>query len=353
MQLKKLADQVVVITGASSGIGLVTARKMAAKGAKLILAARSTGALAELENEINSSGGEATTVVADVSKEEDVKKIAETAINLYGGFDTWVNNAGISLFGMMEKSPMDDLRQVFETNFWGVVYGSLEAVKVLRERGGALINVGSVVSERVAFLQGMYSTTKFAVKGFTDALRMELEHDQAPVSVTLIQPSAIDTPFALNAKNYTDREFQLPPPVYAPDLVANAIMHTAENPKRDIVVGGGGRVMAKTEQFAPRLTDKIMESLAFVDIQKKDAPNDVSDNALYRPSERLAERGNYDGHVMETSLYTTAALHPVASTLAFFTVGLGIAAIWNHRQKTEHQDLFAEAEQRQLAAAAR
>ena len=280
MTLKKISDQVVVITGASSGIGLITARKMAKEGAKLVLAARSAGALAQLEEEINANGGEALAVVADVGRCEDVRRIAQAAKDRFGGFDTWINNAGLGMFGKLEETPIEDFRKLFETNFWGGVYGSLEAVKELRQRGGALINLGSVVSERVAFLQGMYSATKFAVKGFTDGLRMELEHDGAPVSVTLIQPSAMDSPFTLNARNTTGKEYRLPPPVYLPDLAADAILHVAQHPRRDLVVGGGGKALSRSEQWMPRLTDKVMETETFENLQKKDRPQAMATRSI-------------------------------------------------------------------------
>ena len=174
MKLKKLSEQVVVITGASSGIGLVTARKMAERGARLVLAARSANALTTLVEEITTRGGQAISVVADVGNQDDVKRIAREAIERFGGFDTWVNNAGVGIFGKIEDTPIEDMRKLFETDFWGVVYGSLEATSHLRAQGGALINLGSVVSERAVIMQGVYSSAKFAVKGFTDALRLEL-----------------------------------------------------------------------------------------------------------------------------------------------------------------------------------
>src|SRR5207237_3691332 len=139
-------------------------------------------------------------------------------------------NAGVSVYGKLMDVPLADLRQLFETNFWGVVYGSRVACEYLRMRGGALINIGSTLSDRAIALQGIYSASKHAVKGFTDALRMELEEQGAPVSVTLIQPTSINTPFPRHAKNYMEAEATLPPPVYAPDVVADAILHCAENP---------------------------------------------------------------------------------------------------------------------------
>ena len=152
-KLKRVEDQVIVITGASSGIGLTTARMAAAHGARLVLAARSESALRQLVDEIKGAGGRAVHVVADVANREDARKIAQAAENEFGGFDTWVNYAGISIYGRIEDVDVEDMRRLFETNFWGLVYGSLEAVKRLKRRGGALINLGSVVSERAVPLQ--------------------------------------------------------------------------------------------------------------------------------------------------------------------------------------------------------
>ena len=195
IHLKPLEEQTIVITGASSGIGLVTARMAARNGAAVVLAARSGDSLQQLENEILQAGGEAAHVVADVSKVEDVAKIAEVAKENFGGFDTWVNNAGVSIYGKIEEIPIEDMRRLFDTNFWGLVYGSLEAAKHLRKFGGAIIQIGSEVGDRAIPLQGIYSASKHAVKGFTDAFRMELEKEGAPISVTLIKPAAIDTPY--------------------------------------------------------------------------------------------------------------------------------------------------------------
>ena len=336
MKLKRLAEQTIVITGASSGIGLTTARQAAEAGAKLVLAARSENALRELTNEINGKGGEAIYVVADVGKQEDVKKIVEAAIDKFGGFDTWINNAGVGIFGKIEDTKIEDMRHLFETNFWGIVYGSLEAIKTLKRNGGSLINVGSVVSDRAVHLQGIYSTSKHAVKGFTDSLRMELEADDAPVSVTLIQPSAINTPFSINAKNYTDKEFRLPPPVYAPEAVSEAILHCAENFERNVFVGGGGKSLSALGYYAPRLMDKVMESNAFAESQKMPNPpaRPREENGLDRPSENLSERGNYDGHTMETSFYTKATLNPVVTIAAAVGVGVGLAALWRASRKS-------------------
>jgi short-subunit dehydrogenase len=324
VKLKNLRDQVMVITGASSGIGLTTARMAAEKGASLVLASRNEDALKKLTDEINASGGSAVYVVADVGSEGDVKKIAAEALNQFGRFDTWVNNAGISIYGKLEDVPIEDMRQLFETNFWGVVYGSLVAASNMKTTGGALINVGSTLSDRAIPLQGIYCSSKHAVKGFTDALRMELEADEAPISVSLIKPAAIDTPYKEHARNYLDVQPENPPPVYAPDAVAEAILHCAENPVRDLFVGGAAKAHSVFGKFAPRTFDKIMETTMLGQTRSGDEAAPTPLEGLYEShDERLSERGTYDGHVSETSAYTAASLHPILTgALALGAAGL-------------------------------
>jgi short-subunit dehydrogenase len=338
VKLKRLGEQVIVITGASSGIGLVTAREAARRGAKLVLTARSEDALRQLADEINSQGGEAVYVAADVGKQDDVRRIAETALERFGRFDTWVNNAGVSIYGRIMDTPFEDMRRLYETNFWGVVYGSVVAAEHLRQRGGALINVGSVLSDRAIPVQGVYSSSKHAVKGFTDALRMELEEEGAPVSVTLIKPSTIDTPYTKHAKNLMEgKEPSLPPPVYAPETVAEAILHCAETPERDVYVGGGGKALSLAGKYAPRLADKFMEAVGF-DAQQQDGPRAGAhdDAGLYEASGNLKERSGDDRVVFESSLYTKASLHPVLTGALLVGAGLATAALVSKRQsKTE------------------
>lgn len=325
-KLKKLHDQVMVITGASSGIGLVTARLAAQAGTRLVLAARSADALRRLCDEINDSGGQAIYVVADVARQEDVRRIAEAALDRFGGFDTWVNDAGVSIYGKLTEVPIEDMRQLFETNVWGLIYGSLEAAKHLKTRGGTIVNVGSILSEATAILQTIYSASKHAVKGFTDGLRMELELDGAPVAVSLVKPAAIDTPYTLHAKNYLDREPQHAPPAYAPDLVAEAILYCAETGKPEITVGGGGKLITAMSHYAPRLTDKFMEKVFSKQIKSNRPPRQRRENGLDHGAGSLEERGNYPGHTRETSVYTAASMSPVLTAAVLAGAGLGLAA---------------------------
>jgi len=322
IRLKQLSEQVMVITGATSGIGLATARRAAERGARVVLCSRNESALRDTVAQIEQSGGKAKSVVADVTSPDDVERLAASAVEEFGGLDTWVNNAGVSFYGRLTEVALEDMRQLFEVNFWGMVHGVRAAVPRLRRSGGALINLGSIVSDRAIPLQGAYSASKHAVKGLTDALRMELEEEGLPVSVTLIKPSAIDTPYFQHAKNYMDVEPKPPAPVYAPEVVANAILRAAEHPIRDITIGGGGRVLTALGTALPRLTDFYMERAMF-EAQRGDTPAQAAEGNLYQSSGRESlERGNYRGHVMHSSMYTQAALSPGRALLA---AGVGLA----------------------------
>lgn len=319
VNLRKINEQVMVITGATSGIGLTTARMAAEEGARLVLAARSSDALDQLASELRRKGTQVATVAADVGNQEDVERIGHAAMERFGRIDTWVNNAGISIFGRLEDVPIEDQHRLMQTNFWGVVYGSLEAIKHMKTRGGgALINIGSEVSDRSIPLQGVYAASKHAVKAYTDALRMELEKDGAPISVTLVRPSAIDTMFTVHAKNYMDKEPVLPAPIYAPELVAEAILYVSQHPKRDIYVGGHAKIAAMGEFTMPRSLDRFMRASAFSEQQSDQPSAPGRRDALYAPDHttELRQRKGM-GTVNERSPYTAVALRsrPLAAAL--------------------------------------
>jgi len=322
---KRLRDQVIVITGASSGIGLATARMAAARGARVVLTSRNERDLRVAVEEIHTSGGRATHVVADVAVPEEMDRVADIAVREFGRFDTWVNNAGISIYGRLTDVPLDDKRRLFDTNFWGVVHGCRTAVRHFAEHGGTIINIGSVVSDRAIPLQGMYSASKHAVLGYTDALRMELEHDKLPISVTLVKPASINTPFVEHARNYMPEAPTFPPPVYAPEVVARAILRCAERRVREVTVGGGGRMITAIGHLAPRTTDLVMERTMY-DQQKDKTGTVQSLDSLYRPTRDGLASGPYDGHVRQSSLYTRTVMSNVMRALPFIAAGAALAA---------------------------
>ena len=278
--LKPLNRQVIVITGATSGIGLATAQEAAKQGAQLVLAARGADVLDAVVARFKALGQEAVGVVADVSERGQVERIAQAAIARFGRIDTWVNNAGGTIYGRVDEVSETDARRLFDINFWGMVHGSLVALPHLKRQGGALINLGSEASEVAIPMQGMYSASKHAVKGFTDALRIEVEQlDEAPVSVTLIEPTAVDTPLPQHARNYMDREPKLPSPQVDPHQVAAAILHAAVVPMRTVRVG----MMADIDVMMDRLLPGVSDRLAVFQVprQQQDCPPRNPDGSLY------------------------------------------------------------------------
>jgi NAD(P)-dependent dehydrogenase (short-subunit alcohol dehydrogenase family) len=323
VKLKKINEQVIVITGASSGIGLATALMAARRCARLVLNSRDEMDLQQAVDRIRAEGGQAVSVVGDVAEFALTQRMADTAIREFGGFDTWVNNAGTSIYGPIEEVSLEDARRLFETNYWGVVNGTLAALPQLKARGGALINMGSILSDTGYPLQGHYTASKHGVKGFTDSLRLELEQEGVPVSVTLIQPTAIDTPYPEHARTLLGVEPTHQPPVYDPDVVAQAILRCAQRSERNVLVGGGAKLFDTIERYAPRLGDRFKEATAF-DAQRTDYPARGDDTLhLPRPGDSRV-RGKYEGHVMRSSVYTSARLNRGKTLM---TVALAGAAV--------------------------
>jgi short-subunit dehydrogenase len=328
---RPLSEQVVVITGASQGIGRETALLLASRGAAIVGAARNEEALATLVDEITASGGRAEPVVADVADPAAVERIADRAIERFGRIDTWVNNAAVSVYAHVDELTAEEIERVVRVNLLGQIHGSKVAADRMAASGrGTIVNVGSALSERAVPLQSIYVATKHGVAGFTEALRLELAESAPGIEVVLILPSSIDTPLFNFARSKLGVLPMPVPPVYEPRTVAEAIAHAAEHGGREIVVGGWGKLLILAQRLSATLLDRYMtQGRRLEQQQRTDRPDDQRDN-LFDPSTGPGStRGAFGAGAKPVSLYTRELeLHPMrkrALVLAALLAGVLIA----------------------------
>ena len=314
VRLKPVEEQVVVLMGASSGIGREAALRFAERGAKVVVAARSEGGLDSLVGEIRRRGGEATAVVADVTEFEQVEAVAETAAMEYGRLDTWVHLAAVSIFAPFDETTPKEFKRVIEIDLLGQAYGAMAALGHLKREGrGALVHVTSVVARRAVPLQSSYCAAKHGVDGFLESLRVELKKEGWQIGVTNVMPAAINTPFFDKARTklgFKPRGF---PPLYDPGVVADAIIYAAEKAPRDLVAGGAGKGMILTQRLSPRLMDALMLGGGF-DSQRTDTPKpEDAPDGLFGPVEGYDKaEGDFGGESLSRSLITWLDTHPAA-----------------------------------------
>jgi short-subunit dehydrogenase len=330
-RLKPIAQQRIVITGATSGIGLAIAEAASAAGARVMLAARNAPALAEIQERLTAAGGDVGILAIDVADPDYAERLAAATLARFGGFDCWVNDAAAATYGTLAETPVADHRRVFDVGYWGTVNGALAALAHLRAHGGAIINIGSVLSDRAMILQGPYSAMKHAVKGFTDALRTEVIRDELPVSVTLIKPSAMHTPYPEHARNRMAMPAKLPPVIYDPRLVARAVLFAAQTPRRELTVGGFGAGAGVGNLLAPQLLDWAMAAIGTRAQQSRRPPPPGTADNLYRPRADGHVESAEPQYVRRHSLWLEAQLRPfaaaaiVGATVAVIAAGIGSA----------------------------
>jgi NAD(P)-dependent dehydrogenase (short-subunit alcohol dehydrogenase family) len=329
MQLKPINQQVVAIVGASSGIGREAALRFAQRGAKVMVAARSESGLKSLVEEIQSFGGEAAYVIADVSDFEQVKAIADKTVALYGRLDTWVHAAATGVLAPFENITPEEFQRVIDVTLMGQVHGAMAALPYLKQEGrGALIHISSVEGIRALPLQSPYSAAKHGVEGFLEALRVELQHEKLPISVTSIKPSVINTPYYNKVRTKLGVKPTGIPPYYQPSIVVDAILYTAEHPTRDFIAGDVGRVLDVLQRLSPELVDSILAVIGFAGQRTNEPKSEDAPDNLFAPAipEYDRVKGDFDHLVIPTFL-DWFDMNPPLKWGAVGFAALGIAAL--------------------------
>jgi NAD(P)-dependent dehydrogenase (short-subunit alcohol dehydrogenase family) len=266
--------QIVVITGASAGVGRATVRAFARRGADIALLARGSDGLEAARREVEAEGGRALVLPTDVADADQVESAAERVERELGPIDVWVNNAMVSVFAPVKELQPDEVKRVTDVTYLGVVYGTLAALKRMLPRdSGAIVQVGSALAYRGIPLQAAYCGAKHAIQGFTESLRCELLHDDSRVHVAMVQLPAMNTPQFDWVKNKLPREPQPVPPIYAPEVAAEAIVWAAAHRRRELSVGGPTVMAIWSNKIASGLLDRYLARTGY-DSQQTHQPAD-------------------------------------------------------------------------------
>jgi short-subunit dehydrogenase len=286
------APDVVVITGASAGVGRATVREFARHGAYIGLIARGRDGLEQARREVEAAGGRALVLPVDVSHPDEVESAASMVEEKLGPINIWVNNAMVSVFSPVKCMTAEEFRRVTEVTYLGVVHGTMAALKRMLPRdAGNIVQVGSALAYRGIPLQAAYCASKHAIQGFCDSLRTELLHDGSKVNLTMVQMPALNTPQFTWTKNHMPREPQPVPPIYEPEIAARAIYWAAHSRKREIYVAPSTIMAIVGDKIAPGLLDHYLARWGY-ESQQTDKPADLNQsNDLWE-----ALPGDYGAH---------------------------------------------------------
>ncbi len=327
-------SQVVIVTGASAGVGRATALEFGNRGAKVGLVARGRDGLEAARREIEAIGGRALVLPTDVAKPEEVEAAAAAVEREFGPIDVWVNNAMVSVFSPVKEMEADEYRRVTEVTYLGFVYGTQAALRRMLPRDrGVIVQVGSALAYRSIPLQSAYCAAKHAIAGFTDSLRCELLHDKSHVQITMVQMPALNTPQFSWVKSRLPRKPQPVPPIFQPEVAARAIVWAAHHPRREYHIGLPTIGAIWLNKFIPGVLDRYLGRTGYDSQQYDGVDYPARPNNLHEPVPGdHGAHGDFDERAHEHNIELMASTH--RNSLLMTGLGLtgALCALWMRRR---------------------
>ncbi len=322
---------VVVVTGASSGVGRAIVRELGARRARVGMISRGIDGLGAAAEEVNALGGESLVLPLDVANSDAVEAAADAVVERWGRIDVWINDAMLSVFSPIAEMRADEFRRVTEVTYLGYVYGTCAALRHMRARNaGTIIQIGSALAYRSIPLQSAYCAAKSAIRGFTDSLRSELIHDKSDIKVTMVQLPAVNTPQFDVVRNRLGKHAQPVPPIFQPEVIARAVMHAVDHPTREMWLGLPTIKALIGQRLIPGLLDRYLADTCY-EAQVTDAlpPTYVDNLDAPLPGDRGAH-GDFDDRSLSSSSMVWMRIHRTA--VAATALGLFAAMLFARRR---------------------
>lgn len=322
---KPLSEQVVVVSGGSYGLGRAIAGEAARRGAKVVVGARTREALDGALADVEAAGAEGLAVETDVAEQEQIKELVARAVERFGGIDSYIANAMVTVYAEAHRLEEDELRRVFDVNFFGGVYGYWAALPHLRSSGGTFVQIASALSYRGIPLQAAYCSTKAALRTFFESARVELAKESAGVDVCVILPGAINTPQFNRARQKIGLQPQPIPPIYQPEPFAEAVVRCCEQPERELPLGWGAQKLLWGQKLSPRAGDLILLRSGWKGQHTDELkPTDSPDNLFTTMPGDPGTHGRFDDPARKSTAWTWLRFHRglIGAALALGTMGL-------------------------------
>ncbi len=334
---KPLADQVIVVTGASSGLGRAVARLAGERGAKVVVTARGVDGLEACVREIEAAGGVALAVPADCTVQDDVGRVVEAAVDRFGRIDTYIANAMVTVYAETYRYEPDELRRIMDVNFFGQVYGYWSVLPHLRDSRGTFVSIQSALAYRGIPLQGGYCASKAALRNFFESARVELEKERSGVDVSVVLPGAINTPQFDRDRQKIGKQPQPVPPIYQPEPFAAAVLHCCERPIRELPVGWGAQKALWGQKLSPRTGDLMLLLMGWKSQHTgEDKPVGAPDNLFETLPGDPGAHGRFDAQSRKSTLWTSLRLRRWLVGGALVAVAAGSVELRASRNRRTH-----------------